>query len=306
MILELSGLFTVTMLCEATGIRRSSFYNWKKHLSNPCPRTRNLVRSVLLFQEYHLKYPSHGYRWLNAKIRLDTGSILSDAYAHKCCKAAGIKSGVRPYKYKKSGEPYKVFPNLLLSEMQVDAPLQCVVSDMTAFRVKGIYYELTLYMDLWNNEIISHSLSAKRGDRMTYISGLEDLLILKKQYPQYKTVLHSDQGSVYASKNFNELLPMYNIVHSMSRAGTPTDNAAMEAINGWIKAELFSDFHVTGEEGIEQEVSHYIRFFNEQRPAYSLNYLTPLQYRECYAPAAFADRFRARGEVSGSKAQPPP
>ena len=50
-----------------------------------------------------------------------------------------------------------------------------IVSDMTAFRLKGIYYELTLYMDLWNNEIPSHSLSARRGDRMTYISGLRVL-----------------------------------------------------------------------------------------------------------------------------------
>lgn len=155
---------------------------------------------------------------------------------------------------------------------------------MTAFHVKGIYYELTLYMDLWNNEIVSHSLSSKRGDRMTYISGLESLLELKKAYPQLSMVLHSDQGSVYASKCFNDLLPMYNIVHSMSRAGTPTDNAAMEAINGWIKAELFMDFHVTGNENVKEEVDNYIVFFNEQRPAYSLNYLTPRQYRECFAP----------------------
>ena len=93
-------------------------------------------------------------------------------------------------------------------------------------------------------------------------------------------ILHSDQGSVYASKAFNDLLPMYSITHSMSRAGTPTDNAAMEAINGWIKAELFMDFHVTGEKSVETEIDEYINFFNEQRPAYSLNYLTPVQYRE--------------------------
>ena len=36
----------------------------------------------------------------------------------------------------------------------------------------------------------------------------------------------------------------------MSRAGTPTDNAAMEAINGWIKAEIFNDFHLTSNENI--------------------------------------------------------
>ncbi len=273
------------LLCETMGIQRSSFYNWKKTLSNPSPRVRTLISNVALFQEYHLKYPSHGYRWLNAKIRLDTGLVVSDPYAHKCCKIAGIKSKAKHYKYKKAGSPGRIYPNLLMTELQIDGPLQCIVSDMTVFWVKGIYYELTLYMDLWNNEIVSYALSAKRGDRMTYISGLEDLIELKKQHPEYEMILHSDQGAVYASKAYNQLLPMYGITRSMSRAGTPTDNAAMESINGWIKAELFMDLHVTGDRAVEEEIDEYITFFNEQRPAYSLNYLTPKQYREMFGPA---------------------
>ena len=127
------------LLCEAMDIQRSSFYNWKKHIANPSNRTINLLNHVLLFQEYHMKYPSHGYCWLNAKILLDTGLVMSDAYAHKCCKIAGIKSKSRHYPYKKTGEPEINFPNLLTSEMKIDGPLQCVVSDMTAFYVKGVY-----------------------------------------------------------------------------------------------------------------------------------------------------------------------
>ncbi|MGN0399917.1 MAG: IS3 family transposase [Blautia sp.] len=69
----------------------------------------------------------------------------------------------------------------------------------------------------------------------------------------------------------------------MSRAGIPTDNRAMESINGWIKAELFMDFHVTGERSVYEEIDEYIKFFNEERPAYALGYLTPKQYREKYA-----------------------
>ena len=123
---------------------------------------------------------------------------------------------------------------------------------------------------------------------MTYLSGLDDLIGLKEQYPQYEMVLHSDQGAVYASKTFNELLPMYSITRSMSRAGTPADNAAMESVNGWVRAEIFMDFHVTGESPAEQEVAAYITFFNTARPAYSLKYLTPQQYKEAYAPKDFA------------------
>ena len=49
-----------------------------------------------------------------------------------------------------------------MTEMKIDRPLQYIVSDMSAFYVEGTYYELTLYMDLWNNEIVSRSFSAKK------------------------------------------------------------------------------------------------------------------------------------------------
>ena len=264
------------------GIRRSSFYYWKKRLCDPAPKTKAPAGNVILFREYHLKYPSHGYRRLSAKIRLDTGLDVSNAHAHKCCKTAGIKSRPKHYRHKKPGEPRKVYPDLILAGLKINGPMQCIVSDMTAFRLKGVYYEPALYMDLWNNEILSRSLSAERGDRMTHISGLNGLIELKKQYPEYKMVLHSDQGSVYASKNYNKLPGPCGIIHSMSRAGTPADNAAAESISGWIKSELFTDFHLQGE-NIEEEMAAYIKFFNEERPAYSLGYLTPRQYRETYA-----------------------
>lgn len=65
------------------GIQRSSFYAWKKLLSHPSDREKKLASNVRLFREYHSKYPSHGYRWLNAKIRLDKDIAMSDPYAHK-------------------------------------------------------------------------------------------------------------------------------------------------------------------------------------------------------------------------------
>lgn len=280
--MDLSAQFPVKKLCRIMDINRSGFYKWKKRLEHPSEHLKTLVDNIMLFKEYHARYPSHGYRWLNAKIRLDTGVILSNQYAHKCCKTAGIISNSKHYRYKKPGDPFRIYPNLLMTGLNLDGPMQCVVSDMTAFYLKGVYHELTLYMDLWNNEILTDSLSERRGDRMTYINGLNALVELKKAHPELKTVLHTDQGAVYASKSFNELLPLYNIVHSMSRAGTPTDNAAMEAINGWIKAEIFNDFHLTGTGNLRDEVERYIVFFNEERPAYSLNYLTPKQYREYY------------------------
>lgn len=276
-------MFPVKKLCEVMHINRSGFYKWKDRMDNPSNKIRSKLADIKLFEDYHNKYPSHGYRWLNAIIRNETGLVVSNQYAHKCCKFAGIKSKASHYKYYKKENPFKIYPNLLSAGINVNRPLQCVVSDMTAFKLKGIYYEITFFMDIWNNEILSYSLSTKKGDRMTYLYGLSNLLELKTKYLDLPMILHTDRGSVYSSKAFNELLPAYCITRSMSRPGTPTDNATMEAINGWIKDELFTDFHVMSNENIESEIAEYINFFNEKRPAYALNYLTPVQYKELYA-----------------------
>ena len=100
------------------GIQRSSFRYRKKRLSDPAHKIKAPADNVILFREYHLKYPSHGYRWLSAKIRPDTGLKVSDTYAHKCCKIAGMKSRSRHYRYKKPGEPRKVYPNPKIEEME--------------------------------------------------------------------------------------------------------------------------------------------------------------------------------------------
>lgn len=65
------------------------------------------------------------------------------------------------------------------------------------------------------------------------------------------------------------------VTRSMSRARTPTDNGAMEAINSWIKTELFMNFHVTRENPAETELDEYITFL--------IGYLTPKQYKELHA-----------------------
>ena len=239
---------------------------------------------IELFRQYHLKYPTHGYRWLNAKIKLDLGLFMSDNYAQRCCAFAGIRRISKHCKYAKPGKKYKIYPNLLLADLAINQPYQVVVSDMTAFWVNNDYYELTLYMDLFNNEIVAYDVSTTKGDRTTYINGLIELLEKKKEYKDLKMILHTDQGSIYSSKSFNELLPLYNITHSMSRAGTPTDNGAMESINGWLKEELFNDFKIKEKEDPIQCIENYIIFFNEQRPSYSLNYLTPKQFKEIFTP----------------------
>lgn len=46
--------------------------------------------------------------------------------------------------------------------------LQVIVSDMTSFWTNKTYYELILYFDVWNKEIIGYRLSSRKGDIKNY------------------------------------------------------------------------------------------------------------------------------------------
>ena len=96
-------------------------------------------------------------------------------------------------------------------------------------------------------------------------------------------VLHTDQGSVYASADYNEIIKDTVIERSMSRAGKPTDNPVNESINGWMKEELFMDFKVDecrSRPEFEETLKRYVDFYNQHRPCYAIGYDTPVNYRK--------------------------
>ena len=68
---------------------------------------------------------------------------------------------------------------------------------MTSFLVKNIYYELTLYFDAWNKEIVGYGLASRKGAIHSYYDGLNQVLTrIKKEQTDDLIILHTDQGSV--------------------------------------------------------------------------------------------------------------
>ena len=65
----------------------------------------------------------------------------------------------------------------------------------------------------------------------------------------------------------------------MSRAGTPIDNPVNESLNGWIKEELILDFKLKESNDVEQTIKDYVHYYNNERPAYSLKYKTPIEFK---------------------------
>ena len=262
-------------------ISRSGYYKWKYRNENPGLKEITRQSDLKSIKQVHQTHKAHGYRWINRYIRNLYGVYYSDNYVHRLCKYENIKYQGKHYQRKKPNEEHEKFNNLVWNGWKhLTRPYEVIVSDMTAFWANKKYYELTLYFDAWNKEIIGYGLSSRKGDIKTYYDGLNQVLNkIKEEQLEDPLILHTDQGPVYSSKRYNNLLREFNIQRSMSRAGTPTDNPVNESLNGWIKEELFIDFDLKHCKDVSNPIKLYIEYYNNERPSYALKYKTPIQYK---------------------------
>lgn len=119
----------------------------------------------------------------------------------------GRINGKNRKKWKKPNEEHKIFSNLVWNSWKyLSRPFEVIVSDMTAFKVKGTYYELTMYFDAWNKEIVGYGLVSRKGNIRSYYDGLNQVLDkIKEEQEEY--IL----GSGYSSASYNNFLNDFNI-----------------------------------------------------------------------------------------------
>ncbi len=202
---------------------------------------------------------------------------------YQCFRELGIYSKARRKAYQRPKHESDKFPNLINNDWFTTGPFEKVCSDTTMLVHRGIKYDFNLHVDVFNNEIVGHDVANyKHGHGvMNHLRSLQDFLRIKEErgYKDRHTILHSDQGLVYASKKFEKAHRDYPISRSMSRVGTPTDNPVIESLIGWIKAGLKHYIKINDFEDIHTAIELYVNYFNNHRVAYRLNYQTPVEYR---------------------------
>lgn len=266
-------------------ISRSGYYKWLKNKDSK--NIYHVNRDILtdLVKEIHQQKPSYGYHRIHAKILETTGWLISANLVHKVCKYANIKSKAKHYKYspKQVGKESIKYPNLINNNWKTTRPFEKLTTDSTKILFKHKGYDWTYYLDTFNGEIVGSDIRdySYGASMKNHLAALNDMLENKKTrgYIGQETILHSDQGTIYSSLAFNNAHKEYDIIRSMSRAGTPTDNPVIESKNGWLKQEICMDFNQNDFETVEDYINAIIYDNNHYRPSFALNYKTPVQYR---------------------------
>ena len=247
---------------------RSSYYQWKKNINKPY-KNKLLEEHIIAI---HAVHPYFGYRRIRESLKRE-GILVNLKKAYRLCKKLDIQSIIRKKRKYFGKKPSFVFENILKRQFKTNIPKHKLVTDITYLPTNNGFYYLSAIQDLYNNEIVSYSVSKQNNLDLV----LETLAKLPKTN---NAILHSDQGLQYISRTYKHKLEEINIRGSHSRRGNCLDNACIESFFSHLKTELKLNKNIIREENIITTIDNYITFYNTKRFQKKLNQLSPIEYRE--------------------------
>ena len=267
-------------MCEVLGVSRSGYYAWAKRPESQQKKRQEALKKQI--KKIHIESRKTYGSPKITKILQKQGVKVSQKTVARIMKDSDIRSKTKK-KYKattNSKHHLPVYPNLLNQQFEADEPNQVWVADITYIWTKEGWLYLASVMDLFSRKIVGWCLS-ERMTKELVIKALNRAINQRK--PQPGLIHHSDQGSQYASNEYQAILRQHGMQTSMSRKGNCYDNACAESFHSIIKKELiFHEIFATREE-VKHRIFEYIEcFYNAERIHSANDYISPIAYEKLH------------------------
>jgi putative transposase len=164
-----------------------------------------------------------------------------------------------------------VSPNLL-PETFIDRINQAWVVDITYLNTCDGFVFLYLVTDLFSRKIIAYTVT----DNLRAESACMALKKALKTVSDASGIIHhSDHGSQYCSKLYQDILRANNLQSSMTGKNRCFDNAVAERVNGILKHEFGLKRKFPSLQIARESAADAINIYNSIRLHLALNYHTP-------------------------------
>ena len=185
------------------------------------------------------------------------------------------------------GNVGQLSPNLIKRDFSATAPFQKIVSDVTEISFRGQKVYLSIFEDLFNNEIRAYSISASPSVQFV-VAGLKKLILSIPE--DAKCIIHTDQGHQYQRDAYRKLFKQHNnIIQSMSRKGNCYDNGACEAWFGRFKEDTIQGHTFNSLNELVAAIERYISHYNNERIQMGLQGMSPVAYAHKVAAICLND-----------------
>jgi putative transposase len=212
--------YPIQMLCRLMQVSRSGFYAWRSRSESPRAQAdRALLERIRSI--YKDSRQAYGSPRVHAELRAQ-GQPCGRHRVARLMQADALRARSRRRFRPTCSAPHQqpVAPNHLDRQFEVEEPNQVWVADITYLWTDEGWLYLAAVLDLFGRRLVGYSMSASMT-RELVCDALQSAI--GRRQPPPGLLHHSDQGSQYASADYQALLAKHQMTPSMSRRGNCWD-----------------------------------------------------------------------------------
>ena len=277
----------IAMYCRALKVSRQGFYHYIKNQNKPWKYrwVADLMWEILKEDECNDTYGR--YRMYEAlKLRFPDKPIPGERTIYRIMEQIGIVHRPRrkPNGITKADRNARKSDNLVKGNFRAEKPLEKCVTDITEIKCLDGKLYVSAIFDCFDAAVLGLAMDINMKAPLC----VKTLRNAYASYPGLRgSILHSDRGTQYTSKDYRRALKLYGINQSMnSDGGRCHDNARCESMWARLKEELLYNRYNTEKmpvETVKQLVWRYfMSYWNNRRICSSNGGLPPLIKRQRY------------------------
>ena len=290
------GFYTQKRILEKTGMSKSTYYEILTNEDYGCSAKRKanqdeedieLIRQVLYYKGFE-----KGIRQVYMMMPEITAKQFSMHKIRRLMQKYGLRTTIRrPSKNRKAMKELierNRKSNLLMRRFKLHRPNEVRLTDVTYLDYgddKRAYGSASL--DPVTGRLICFIISEHNDLQLAL-----DTLKAMDEYPAINgAILHSDQGILYMTDDFQKAVVEREFIQSMSRRGNCWDNAPQESFFGHFKDESRYKNCKSTEE-LKEKIMNYSVYYNKERRMWDRGRMTPVEL-EAYLFAMDDEKFAA-------------
>ena len=270
-----SELSSIRKACKVLEVSKSEYYGYIKRRKSNAQIEREALEGFVV-GKLELRKGRYGYRRINRELRKD-GIVVSEKRVLSVMRKLGLqaKGATRRRRRAKAVEMGGPRVNLVDRMFEVDARSRLWVGDITYINTSEGWLYLAVVIDAWHREVVGWSMSERITEKLV-VDALEQAVGREDPPADFSLVFHDDQGAQCTSRAFQRCLESHGIAQSMSRPGSPWDNALAESFFKTLKRELVRGKEYKTRDEARQDIFKYIElYYNRQRMHSAIDYHAP-------------------------------
>jgi len=271
--------YGVPALCEALQVSRSGYYAARHR--GPSARVQRQADLTARIRTIHkASRESYGAPRVHVELQAQDVPCCRNTVAKLMRRAEIVPKAIRRFRITTDSRKTKASPNLINRNFDAEHPNALWLSDITYIPTREGWLYLAAVLDAYSRALVGWAMSRTLDTKLA-MDAL-NMAIGRRGPP---VILHSDQGTTYATGSYREIISRYGIRQSMSRKGDCWDNAPMESFFHTLKTELVIHCDYKTRDDARASLFDYMEvFYNRQRRHSSIGYEAPLPFEAMKSP----------------------